>query len=152
MGTRTLTSAFMRLVAADPTVRRRVRELILVAPDIDSAIFKNDIAPVLVGTGSARTQLTLYASSNDKALAASRMVHGAPRAGDLGQGLVLMNGIETIDASEVDASFLNHSPYDDNRSVVSDISVLIKTGERACNRFRLEAIKSAAGVLCLMRP
>jgi esterase/lipase superfamily enzyme len=98
------------------------------------------------------TFLTLYATSSDKALAASKTVSGAPRAGDLGRALMLMDGIETIDASEVDTSFLKHSPFDENRTVLSDMSVLIGTGQRACARSGLEKIQSPKGVHCRMRP
>jgi len=152
LGTDVLTQAFMKLVAVNPKMRRRVREVILAAPDIDAEIFKNDVAPVLLGSGNARTPLTLYASSTDKALATSHEAHKAPRAGEIGQGLVLLNGVETIDASNVDTSFLNHSPFD-SRAVISDISVLIDTGQRACNRFGLEKIiQGPMGVYCSIRP
>jgi hypothetical protein len=53
---------------------------------------------------SSQGLFPLYASSEDLALVASKSVHGAQRAGDSGPGLVLVPGIETIDATGIDTS------------------------------------------------
>jgi len=76
-------------------------------------------------------------SSDDLALKASKTLHGNPRAGDSTDGLVLVKGIETIDASGVDTSFLSHSYFADTNSIISDIFDLIQSGKRALNRERL---------------
>ena len=46
-------------------------------------------------------RVTLYASSSDEALALSKQVHGYPRAGESGDQLVVVPGIDTIDVSAV---------------------------------------------------
>ena len=83
---------------------------------------------------------TLYASSKDKALQASKKIHGEyPRAGDSGKDLVVVKGIDTIDASLIDTSLLGHSYFGDNRSVISDIYYLIKQNLPADKRMGLIA-------------
>jgi esterase/lipase superfamily enzyme len=137
MGNRALTRALGALLAEDPTVRPRLKEVILTAPDIDAEVFRRDIAPALVGSGRP---ITLYASSKDLALVASKKVHGYARAGDAGQGLVVVPGVETIDASTVDTSFLAHSYFAETRSVLSDMFYLIRDGQRADRRFGLQTM------------
>lgn len=142
MGNRALTRAVASLLTDKPTLQSRLKEVILTAPDIDADVFKRDIAPALTATGRP---ITLYASSEDLALVASKKVHGHPRAGDSGQGLVVVPGIETIDATPVDTSFLGHSYFAETRSVLSDIFYLIRDGHRADQRFGLRGIDTQAG-------
>jgi len=106
MGNRLLTRALSELFQADPGLRDKIKEIILAAPDIDAEVFRRDIAPRLA---EGPRKVTLYASSRDVALAASRKIHGSPRAGDSGSGLVVVNGVETVDATNQDTSFLGHS-------------------------------------------
>lgn len=142
MGNRALTRAVASLLADKPVLRSRLKEVILTAPDIDAEVFKRDIAPALTATGRP---VTLYASSEDRALAASKTVHGYPRAGDSGQGLVVIRGIETIDATRVDTSFIGHSYFGEARSVLSDMFYLIRDGKRADERFGLRPVDGQAG-------
>jgi len=142
MGNRALTRAFGSLMAERPTLRERFRELILTAPDIDAEVFKRDIAPQIIGT---KPSVTLYASSEDNALRVSKAFHGYPRAGDAGFGLVVVPGIETVDATDVDTSFLGHSYFAETRSVLADMFYLIGDGKRADHRFALRPIEASAG-------
>lgn len=131
MGTRALTQAYASLLVAKPHLKGKFAELILAAPDMDAAIFKRDIAPALLA-GQAR--VTLYASSEDVPLKASKAVHGAPRAGDTQPEIVVVKGIESIDATGMGTDFLNHSYFAQNRSIVSDIFHLVHNGLRAAQR------------------
>jgi esterase/lipase superfamily enzyme len=142
MGNRALTRAFAQLVADKPELAARVTELILTAPDIDADVFKTQIAPKLVQLG---TPVTLYASSEDEALNVSKEVHGAPRAGDAGDGIVILAGMETIDASLVDSSLVGHSYYAENKSVIADIFYVFKERKRARDRFGLREIVTPQG-------
>jgi esterase/lipase superfamily enzyme len=130
------------LLTDKPAFRDRLTEVILTAPDIDADVFKRDIAPALA---VARRPVTLYASSEDLALTASKKVHGSPRAGDSGQDLVLVSGVETIDATAVDTSLLGHSYFAEARSVLSDMFYLIRNGQRPDQRFGLRRIDSDVG-------
>jgi esterase/lipase superfamily enzyme len=135
MGNRALTQALADLAAspggtAQPQLH--FREVILAAPDVDRDVFEQ-LADAISKTAD---RVTLYASSHDEALAASKRLHEGPRAGEAGQGLLVMKGIDTIDVSTVDTSFLGHSYFGDNTSVISDIQRLLKEGfppgQRAC--------------------
>lgn len=100
-------------------------QVILTAPDIDADVFKRDIAPRIVP--SAR-RITIYASSNDRALKASKFVHRSIRLGQAGEYLTVFPdypSIEVIDASEVDTSLFGHSYFAENETVLTDIKQLL---------------------------
>ena len=142
MGNRALTRAVASLLSDKPALRTRLKEVILTAPDIDADVFKRDIAPALTAAGRP---VTLYASSEDLALVASKKVHGYPRAGDSGQGLVVVRGIETVDATSVDTSLVGHSYFAESRSVLSDMFYLIRNNQRADQRFGLRPVDAQVG-------
>jgi esterase/lipase superfamily enzyme len=120
----------------------RFREIIMIAPDIDADVFRKDMAPRLARTG---IHMTLYASSKDRALLASKAFHGHPRAGDSGEALVVVEGLETIDASVASGGLLGHSYFAEDRRIMEDIFGLLQSGQRADDRFGLEARESAQG-------
>lgn len=131
MGNRSLTRAVSALFAEHPEMRGRFKEIILTAPDIDADVFKRDIAPALI---AGCDKITLYVSNGDKALLASKKIHGYPRLGDSADGIVVVRGIETIDASGLDTSFLEHSYFAETSSVLTDIRRLVREGLRAAQR------------------
>ena len=131
MGNRALTKSLGALLTEKPDFKSKVKEIILAAPDIDADTFKREIAPALVASGCP---ITLYASADDFALQMSMTFHGYPRLGAGGQNRVVMPGLETVDATGVDASFLGHSYYGSVRPVLSDISGILHNGWRAARR------------------
>ncbi len=149
MGNRGLTRAVASLLAAKPALRSRLKEVILTAPDIDAGVFRRDIAPALTATGCP---ITLYASSKDLALIASKKVHGYPRAGDSGQGLVIVPGIETIDATHINTSLLGHSYFAEKNSVIADMFYLIGEDLRAAQRFGLRSVDVETGQYWEFKP
>jgi esterase/lipase superfamily enzyme len=119
----------IKLLAANkPDVR--INQIILAAPDVDRDIFIN-LARTITGVGAG---MTLYASSSDKAMLASRTFGGGiPRAGDVpANGPVVVAGIDTIDVTAVSTELLaiNHSGYARSKALLNDIELLIRTGER----------------------
>jgi esterase/lipase superfamily enzyme len=143
MGSRGLTRALAALVRDRPDLRGRFRDVILAAPDIDADVFRNDIVPSLRQAGR---HVTLYASSKDLALRASKEVHGYARAGDTEQGVVVIPGIDTIDASGVDDSILAHSYFVESVPVIRDIAALLRSRLAARNRNALVPFRVATGV------
>jgi esterase/lipase superfamily enzyme len=103
----------------------RFDQIVLVAPDIDADRFRRTIAPALVPAGE---RVTLYASARDRALEMSRRFHSYPRIGDLSGGVVVMPGIDLIDATAVDTSLTGHSYFADGDSVLSDLFHLFRQG------------------------
>ncbi len=139
MGNRAVTRAVTTVLNRKPELRPKLKELILAAPDIDADVFRDRIAPALV---KAADNVTLYAASGDLALAASRTVHQHPRAGDSGEQIVVVPGIETIDASGQDTSFLGHSYFAETGTLIADLYQLISHGQRAHDRKRLVPVGS----------
>jgi len=141
MGSRALTEAVVRLTR-DGVDLSALKHLVLAAPDIDADVFVRDIAPQLVAPGR---QVTLYASSRDRALELSEQLHDYPRAGDAGNNVVLFPGIDTVDATDVDTSFLGHNYYGENQTIMSDVRELIASDTPARDRAGVEPATSDAG-------
>ncbi len=124
MGNRVMTAAMqqisMELAADSPVPFDRI---VLAAPDVDADRFRRDFAPTLLKVAK---QVTLYASSADRALIASKRVHGYPRAGESGANIVLVPGIETIDVSGIDLSLLGHSYYGDSEPLLRDLFGVVR--------------------------
>jgi esterase/lipase superfamily enzyme len=120
MGNRALTEALRYLTtrARDETAPL-FNQIVLAAPDLDASTFREYIAPGILG---AAERLTLYASRHDAALLASRKVHGSPRAGEAGDHLVIVEGMDTVDVSQVSGS---HSYIGDNDWVLDDLRDLL---------------------------
>ena len=55
----------------------------------------------------------------------SKTVHGYRRAGDSGNELLVIPGVDTIDVSTVDTSLIGHLYYGDNATVIADMLDLI---------------------------
>jgi esterase/lipase superfamily enzyme len=142
MGTRVLTGALKELVLEDPSIRDKFDEIILAAPDIDADTFRRDIAPrILAGERGA----TLYASSGDYALMASKAFAGYRRAGDTAGGVTIAPGVDTIDASSAKTDFVGHSYYGDSSSVLGDLRRLILSRKRAEKRSGLSPVMTYRG-------
>ncbi len=120
MGNVGLTAALSEI---EQGAKPHFNQVVLAAPDIDAGVFKNEIASKIV-TKSRRT--TLYTSKTDLALIASRYFNHGDRAGDSGAQVVILDGIETIDATAVDSSLLGHSYYGSNVTVLDDLGQLLQ--------------------------
>lgn len=150
MGNRVLTEGLRRVdTTALPAGSASLREVVFAAPDVNADTFRTFVQKF---HGRAE-RLTLYVSDADKALDASQKVHKYPRAGDAGDGVLLAAGMETIDASAVDRSFLGHSYFCDNRVILQDMFALIMKGEGAGQpRYGLQARQVAEGTYWVLKP
>jgi esterase/lipase superfamily enzyme len=134
MGNRALTRVLESLAAEFSSIPKpRFSQVILMAPDIDADVF----AQLAQRMQRIAERVTLYASSNDQALKASKEIHGYRRAGESGDAITVILGIDTIDVSSVDTSLLGHSYYAERRSVLSDMFTLIRDGTPPSERFGL---------------
>lgn len=106
-----------------------IGELILAAPDVDRDMFMSlipNVQRIVKG-------ITLYASSADKALQASRRLAGVLRAGDIGDdGPIILDNMQTIDVTAMGEEILglNHNVFAVSRNLIDDIRLLITRGLR----------------------
>jgi esterase/lipase superfamily enzyme len=150
MGNRVLARALEQIGGAvQRGTERPLREVAMMAPDIDAALFRQAAGKI----AASAARVTLYASSQDAALRAAQRIAGYPRAGEGGPGVVVVPGIDTVDASSVPTSILGvgHSYYADNTTILSDLFALIR-GRRPDERFGLQPVSGAAGRYWRFRP
>lgn len=134
MGNRALTRALAAIAARHP-VPPMFKQVFLAAPDIDVGLFRQLAATF----PSAAAHVTLYASSRDKAIIASEKIHQFDRVGDSTHICVVPN-IDTIDASAIDTGLIGHAYLADNRTILSDIFQVMRTGEPPGQRFGMHVI------------
>jgi esterase/lipase superfamily enzyme len=143
MGNRVVCGALKELsLQADNPVA--LSQIVLAAPDMDADTFK-ELAAML---GKLSKNVTLYQSSKDKALMASKKIHGNPRAGE---PVLVIQGMDTIDASSVDTDFLGHGYFADTWALLSDIHALLANAEPAARRVGMEIRQTAAGAYYAFR-
>jgi esterase/lipase superfamily enzyme len=133
MGTRLLANAIVSLTTGPSSAPGRLHQIVFAAPDIDADTFRNLSAAF---QGKAE-RITLYASSGDRALAASQQFQRYARAGQSGLDLVVVPTVDTVDASSVKTEFLGHSYFGDADSLLSDLFYLIRNGTPPGERSRL---------------
>jgi esterase/lipase superfamily enzyme len=144
MGNRALVGALSKIGNEVP-----VRQVALIAPDIDAELFRRLARQFPSSVGP----VTLYASSRDAALIASQRFAGYPRAGQGGENIVVVPGLDTVDASAVDTSLtgLGHAYYADASQMLSDLFAFFK-GDPASRRFGLRAARNKDGPYWVFAP
>ncbi len=106
-------------------------QIILAAPDIDADVFTQQILPRLKDCGR---RTTLYCSKNDWALHASKHFNDSQRAGDSSNGPLVVAGMDTIDASEMDTELLGHSYYGNCLRLLDDLRLLLEQNRPPAER------------------
>jgi esterase/lipase superfamily enzyme len=138
LGARGAVQALARMAYRD-SATSILNELVLIAPDIDTDIFRQEL-PLVRKTA---IRITVYASDNDKALKLSHEVHGYPRLGMAGEHLTVLEGVETIDISAVGTRRLSgHIYHLFNPEVIEDLTQLLHTGKPAAQRPGLQAVEN----------
>ena len=137
MGNRAVCDA-LKSLSNDPATKLRFNHLVLAAADIDADTFRELAAALQRVSG----HITLYESSKDRALQASKTIHGNPRAGE---PLLVIPGVDTIDASAIDTDFLGHSYFSDNWPLLSDIHSILQKDDPPNARFGLMEMDSPQG-------
>ena len=100
-----------------PSLVPKFNQIILAAPDIRASDFGTVILPAV----ASHHRVTNYVSSNDAALRMSKRANAGARAGDAGNGLSLVDGVETIDVTEVNYRAGGHSSFAESPRVIADI-------------------------------
>ncbi len=140
MGNRVLMQALDRL-ALQNEQETRFGQIVLAAPDVSANDFRQRYSGVIRHMAD---HVTMYASSRDRALMVSAGVHGHDRAGLAGAGIVVVDGIDTIDVSHIDTSLIGHSYYGDNPELIDDLAAIILQSKPTASRTWLERIDTAA--------
>jgi len=123
----------------------RLNHLVLAAADIDSGVFTQHVGTLK----RIANRVTLYQSANDRALRISKGIHRYPRAGD---PVLVVNGVDTIDASDVETDSLGHSYFSQSRELLADIHSTIFKDEPPYLRFGLMEMEHPEGKYYAFRP
>ncbi|MEZ5478889.1 MAG: alpha/beta hydrolase [Thiolinea sp.] len=138
MGNRGLVMALDRVAAqwqARPGQAKPVHNLVLIAADMDAAI----ASQYLPRLSLLAHRITLYVSDNDRALIASRTLHGYPRLGEAGTHLPVLSGVEVIDVSQLSLERISgHLYHLANRYVINDLQQLLQQDLGATQRPHLQ--------------
>jgi esterase/lipase superfamily enzyme len=123
MGNRLLVNALDGL-GRQPEIKPLFDNVIMAAPDVDAKAF---VDGNWSGIRDAAKRFTLYASSDDWALKASRKLNEVARLGEAGGTLVVIPGLDTVDASGIDTNELGHSYYH-CKKLMDDLQLLMEKG------------------------
>jgi esterase/lipase superfamily enzyme len=128
MGSRIVVPSVNNLASRGTDVSK-LSELMLAAPDFNEIEFK-DIATAFEALRSKGTRLTIYASSNDFALRASKVIHSYRRLGESDPSLEVFPGLDSVDASTVAPlrRAFGHSYVYDCAEVIGDMEDIVLNG------------------------
>ena len=144
MGGRAVCQSALQMVQ-QPVSRVPVfKNVIFAAPDVEVPVFRNAISRLTQLAG----RFTLYFSTNDFALRLSRRFNSCDRTGEKG---IVARGLDTIDASAIEGDMLAHS-YWGERTVLSDISELLKGDRSPRERFGMQCVQTPEGEYFELRP
>lgn len=140
MGSEVLSKAISLVDRADSLPR--LGQVAFAAPDVDARIFGREILPTL---REHSQNVTLYASSEDEALRASRVLNGVWRLGLGGDSLTVLDGMTTVDATRVRGDLLGHTLFG-NPALLADLHALLTDGRSPAER-RLLQVRGADGLV-----
>jgi len=118
-------------ISSDPARALPLANVVLVAGDIDVGLFEQQFPTLRDAVRPDPTHaITSYATNSDRALWMSRLFHRTVRLGGISGDPCVLDGLETIDATSVDSSLLGHSYFGQERSVLTDLGLLVRQGLR----------------------
>lgn len=121
MGNRGLLRAMQRVLAqVEAASEVPFGQIVLAAPDVDPDLFKQ----LAKDYHKLAERTTLYISDKDKALSFSGIIHNYPRVGFF-PPVIVVEGIDTIQVSKIDLTFLGHGYFADARILLEDIRDLL---------------------------
>ena len=130
MGNLVLLRALKEL-AANPSVRMTIGEVVNAAPDVDPDVFLKHVETIKARGGN----FTLYTSQSDLALWLSSALRAFPRAGYFRGKPLIAASFDTLDVTQHGRSWfnlfaLNHDIYASDPILVGDMQRLISVSER----------------------
>jgi esterase/lipase superfamily enzyme len=125
MGSRVVADALIDLERRDE-LSRPLADLVLAAPDIDVSVFARRY---LDTTLKSAGRLTVYCANDDRALSASRSVHGGyDRLGSCREAATVLldhERVEIVDASKLWVSLLDHDKVASSPRLLADLQLLV---------------------------
>ncbi len=118
-------------ISGHPDLDGHLGDIILAAPDIDLAVFRQQVARL----GPA-AHISVFAASNDRALTLSGMLADRPRLGsidpstDEGRSAIEGLGVHVIDLSRDSVGWIGHATYASAPSVIRGIGAEIGAPRR----------------------
>jgi esterase/lipase superfamily enzyme len=132
MGNWVALEALRQMAIRDGKIAPKIRNVILAAPDVDFDVAREQIRTM----GSQKPNFTLLVSENDRALAASRKVWGAPRLGEINSSIepyrseLASDRINVIDLTTFRSQDpLHHGTFAQNPEIVELIGRSIDSGQ-----------------------
>jgi esterase/lipase superfamily enzyme len=133
MGNRILLQMLRDFGLARATLR--IGAAVFAAPDVAQDVFRQQIR-MARNIGTIRT---LYASQYDRAILISESYHGAPRAGSGGDAILVLSGVESVDAR-----LSGHSYLFDESKAITDFRKVVNDDRAAAARGLEEKEKAGA--------
>jgi esterase/lipase superfamily enzyme len=119
---------------------RQFGQFILAAPDVDIDTFSQ----LSAAYGRLGSRTTLYVCSQDRAVEASRWLHRYPRVG-LVPPVIVFGGIDTVNVTNADLTFLGHGYVAEARDVLMDMHSVVTRNVPPEARFGLIRQTTGAG-------
>ncbi len=135
MGNRALLRVIDSLVRGENLRKISFGQIILAAPDIDTGLFSQ----LSSAYAEISVRSTIYVSNNDRAIGLSAMTYNYPRVG-LTPPVTIAPGIDTVDVSDVNLGFWGHGYAREVKSVMADISELLRDGTPPERRFGVRRV------------
>ena len=130
MGNRAMLRVAQRLPRA---MKNRIGQIILAAPDVDAQLFRQ----LAIAYRKLAKRTTLYVSNKDRAVGLSAYISDYDRAG-YAPPVTLVDGIDTIEVSQIDLSILGHGYFAEAHPILHDMLELIRHGTIPDERARLK--------------
>jgi esterase/lipase superfamily enzyme len=140
MGNLGLVRALNSALAHEKLAGVRFGQIFLAAPDVDAKLFRA-LASVYPRCSE---KTTLYVSSADAALFASRWLHKNQRTG-YSPPVLIVPGIDTVEATKVDVDWLGHGYYAAAAGVLYDMAILLRSNLSPDQRPGLLLTKTESG-------
>lgn len=119
MGNR-LATLGMQNVSMD-LAKGKLGQVIFASPDVSRSNF-TERAKKFAGKAD---RYTLYINDGDLALELSQVIHFGPRAGEKDDFPLVVDTVDTVDATPIEMSLLGHSFYQKDTTVIDDIVSMI---------------------------
>jgi esterase/lipase superfamily enzyme len=122
MGNRTLVAGLELLGLRHPRRQPMLDQVVMAAPDVDLEEFQIRYAD---DVEKCALRATVYASSTDRALLASKHLNRSGRLGLTMNSRAVVAGVDFVDVTPIDTSLLGHSYYGSHPLMIQELSSLL---------------------------